>query len=136
MRITRDAELTAMELSRALKKTGFSLVRDLGRSVERPVDPIRKLAEALTMEVKPDDDRVSLDPPRVTRDEAVALCIHHLELAATYFEATPDDGAEAIRDQIRKGTAAGAGRGPAVCDAVMAFINSLDDYYESLKKED
>lgn len=36
---------------------------------------------------------VGVDAPRVTRDRAVELMIHHLELAAMYFEATPEDEA-------------------------------------------
>jgi hypothetical protein len=35
--------------------------------------------------------RVGLDAPRVRRSDAITLMVHHLMLAAMYFEATPDD---------------------------------------------
>lgn len=44
---------------------------------------------------------VGLDAPRVTADEAVELCIHHLQLAAMYFEATPDDTEQLLTEARR-----------------------------------
>jgi hypothetical protein len=35
--------------------------------------------------------RLHIDVPSVTPDEACELVIHHLRLAAAYFEATPHD---------------------------------------------
>lgn len=32
-----------------------------------------------------------IDPPQVTEDEAAVFMIHHLQLAAAYFEVSPPD---------------------------------------------
>lgn len=41
---------------------------------------------------------VHVDAPPVRRSEAVKLMVHHLELAAMYFEATPDTTVDALAE--------------------------------------
>jgi hypothetical protein len=41
-----------------------------------------------------------IDPPLVTRDEATELCVHHMMLAAAYFEVSPDDENKSINQEI------------------------------------
>lgn len=43
-------------------------------------------------------DKMGLDAPRVTRDEALELCAHHIKLATMYFEAVPDMTPEVIEE--------------------------------------
>lgn len=46
-------------------------------------------------------NRVTIDVPPVTEDEAVELMVHHLALAAAYYEAVPEDGA-AVRGEVER----------------------------------
>lgn len=41
-------------------------------------------------------NRYKTDGPKVTGDEAVELCIHHLQLAAMFFMNTPGANTEAL----------------------------------------
>jgi hypothetical protein len=43
-----------------------------------------------------------LDAPRVNHDEAVELFIHHLEMAAMYFQATPTDDCKQITEELSR----------------------------------
>jgi len=40
------------------------------------------------------NERLSYDPPKLTRDEATELCVYHLRQAAALFQLVPDDGNE------------------------------------------
>lgn len=40
--------------------------------------------------------------PRVTRDEATELCVHHLRLAAMYFQATHEDNNKQLEEEITR----------------------------------
>ena len=47
-------------------------------------------------------ETILTDGIRVTRDEAVELCLHHLNLAAKFFEASPDDNNEQINREAER----------------------------------
>ncbi len=44
---------------------------------------------------------IGVDAPRVHPDVAVELMTHHLQLAATYFEATPDNETATLTEMMR-----------------------------------
>jgi len=68
----------------------------------------------------------TIDAPSVTEDEAMDLMLHHLALAAAYFEATPEDmGALAIAASTKF-----PDRIPQ--RAVHLFIEALHADYEAL----
>ena len=75
-------------------------------------------------------DTFGIDVPRVTRDEAVELMVHHLGLAASYFEATPEDAGAQVSDEIRR-----ALDGPAVA-ASLAFATVIHSEFEEMKERD
>ena len=52
-------------------------------------------------------ERLSYDPPKLTRDEATELCVYHLRCAAALFQLTPDDNNEALRAEIIRQNADG-----------------------------
>jgi hypothetical protein len=49
-------------------------------------------------------ERLSYDPPKMTRDEATELCVYHLRMAASLFQLIPDDENEALRREILRQT--------------------------------
>lgn len=49
-----------------------------------------------------DPDAVGLDAPRVHPADAVKLMVHHLQLAAMYFEAVPDEHAPSLAEMARQ----------------------------------
>jgi len=77
---------------------------------------------------------VSLDPMRVTHDEATELLTHMLGLAHMYFQASPDDA----RDEVIRIIA--QREGPSLDGAVMvgalAAYDAWFDHYETLRRED
>lgn len=44
--------------------------------------------------------KTSPDVPKVTSDEATELMVHHLGLAAAYFQCVPDDMNKAVNAEI------------------------------------
>ena len=83
---------------------------------------------------KKSKERVAVDVPRVTRDEAVELVIHHLRLAAMFFEATPDDDAQQLHDEIMR-----ISKGETVApwrDAALKFCHEINAIYNKMAEED
>jgi hypothetical protein len=77
--------------------------------------------------------RVGLDAPRVRRSDAITLMVHHLMLAAMYFEATPDDitpSLDEIMDEANEFRIA-----PKVAAAV-AWLKNIHASYEKMKDDD
>ena len=75
-------------------------------------------------------DTLKVDAPEVTRDEALELMVHHLQLAAMYFEAvrdTPKTRVEVSRllDRDARSRA-----------AALAWYDTIYQYYEALKEGD
>ena len=85
-----------------------------------------------------DDGKVTLAPPRVTKDEEVELCIHHLAMAAMYYEATPDDGNTQIKAEAERMLLDQSipNHVPPALAAGRAFLSAAHSYYEKLKAED
>lgn len=71
---------------------------------------------------------ISIDVPQVI-DEATAtsLMIHHLALAAAYFEATHDDRGRYANEKLQE-----AGLSEGTVKAASSFIDVLCSYYEDL----
>ena len=69
-----------------------------------------------------------VDVPPVTRDEALELMVHHLQLAAAYFEATPEDANDCYVEMGRLM----AGTKPALVGA-RAFYSSLVEHYAKME---
>lgn len=70
-------------------------------------------------------ERIGVDAPRITQDEAERFMAHHLSLAAMYFEATGSDLKDRTSDvfgDVHEGAKA----------AAEAFLRSLDEYYRNL----
>ena len=50
------------------------------------------------------NERLSYDSPKLTRDEATELCVYHLRCAASLFQLVPDDGNEALLQEMHRQT--------------------------------
>lgn len=75
--------------------------------------------------------KLNLDAPTTTADEATEFCVHHLRLAAMYFEAVPDDknrslGLEIIR-QCKDDSRA--------LEPALVWATAIYQYYDRLKRE-
>src|SRR5205814_558921 len=81
--------------------------------------------------------RIGVDARRVTRDEAVELMCHHLTLAVTYYEATPDDDATVLTEteRILSDPEATLSYVPVELAAARAFLREMNKYYARLKQE-
>lgn len=66
---------------------------------------------------------VSVDAPRVHPADAVKLMVHHLALAAMYFEATPAEHAPSLAEMARQLEP------DLVLPAARAFFLTLDAAY-------
>jgi hypothetical protein len=75
-----------------------------------------------------------IDAPRVTRDEATELCVHHMMLAATYFEATPDDDNTSIICEIVR--AVKRSEDDARAQLYTDFARALWKFHEAQKERD
>jgi hypothetical protein len=80
----------------------------------------------------PNRDRIQTDGYNTTPDEAVELCIHHLRLAAMFFEGTPDDKGLQLYGELQ--------RQVPVKDSIMVlaatnFITDLTKSYQELKDD-
>lgn len=74
-------------------------------------------------------EQINVCAPAVTEEQAIALVVHHLQLAAMYFEATPDDRGRSVISQIENEEI------PAPCaGASESFVKSMDAYYRALDR--
>ncbi len=83
------------------------------------------------------DGRIGLgNLPRVTRDEALELMIHHLQMASVYYEAVPgdEDSNRAELERIMGREIVGAYVPPEL-PAARAWLTSMDTSYAQLKKD-
>lgn len=135
MRVTHDMETNRGEIERALRSLGLVIGRDKGRSFERLEEASTLLARALTT-APSEDGRILPDAASVTRDEAVEYVIHHLRLAAMFFECTPDDRGAQIHEEIGRLLRLRGGLSEHVGQAMSAFVETLDTYYEGLRSVD
>lgn len=80
---------------------------------------------------------VNIDAPEVTNDEAIELCIYHLRMAQTYFEASDDGNTDFIKSEydrmVKRSYPAGAL--PVGHKAAMIWIDAIDQEHEDLKQE-
>jgi hypothetical protein len=72
-----------------------------------------------------EEHTVSVDAPRVHPSDAVRLMVHHLALAAMYFEATPSEHAPALAEMARQLDK------DLVLPAARAFFETLDAAYDN-----
>lgn len=76
----------------------------------------------------------------VSRDEAVELCIHHLQLAAAYFEATPHDAGAQLAEEIQRAVRASASGtvpyDPPWARAACAWAEHIRWVFECMKEDD
>lgn len=76
------------------------------------------------------DNTVAIDAPRVRPDVALELMVHHLQLAAMYFEAIPEGPAsfdEMVR-LLREDERALAG--------AREWYDAINQFYEEMKDRD
>lgn len=79
-------------------------------------------------------ERLSYDPPLLTRDEATELCVYHLRCAASLFQLVPDDNNESLRAEIirqTQGDLEACGLQPA-----MLWAAAMWRAYEDMKDND
>lgn len=82
---------------------------------------------------------VHVDFPEVTRDEAIELCCYHLRMAAAYYEATPDDKNAQLHEELERVCMVKGPPGSEDTRALVparAWLDSIWNYYEGLKKDD
>ena len=83
-------------------------------------------------------ERLGLDAPKCTRDEAVELFVHHVQLAAMYFLNAPEDPkAEQVMEELsRKMSHPQSGGGDDYeLPAARLFAMKLTEACEAMKKE-
>lgn len=79
-------------------------------------------------------ERMSYDPPKLTRDEATEQCVYHLRQAAALYQLVPDDDNESLRTEIirqTKGDLDDVDRKPA-----MLWAEAILSAYERMKQPD
>lgn len=79
------------------------------------------------------EGRIGIDARRVTRDEALELMVHHLCLAVSYYEATPEDEA-AVAAEVTRLLAEPGRIGPELTGAT-AFLGALNKFYADLRRQ-
>jgi hypothetical protein len=71
------------------------------------------------------------DAPRVTRDEAVELCVYHLQLASAYFQVVPEGGKE-LHEEIKRKMK----DDHYAYDSAIGWAQSIEAAYEAGKERD
>lgn len=74
-------------------------------------------------------ERFQTDGIAVTRDEAAELCIHHLQLAAKFFEVVAEPSTPRLLEELERLWPEDLGRPGAI-----AFIEAINHSYEEDKK--
>lgn len=82
-------------------------------------------------------ERIESDSFNLSTDEAVEFTVHHLRLAALFFEATPEDAGEQLREEIERMAKLTnpAYRDPWV-EAARAFVDRITHTFEGMRKAD
>lgn len=75
-------------------------------------------------------EKIGLDHVQVTRWQAHELMVHHLQLAAMYFEGVPEEK-EAREELIKL-----LGDDERAVSPALAWYDCIFNYYEKLKKDD
>ncbi len=78
---------------------------------------------------------LGVDPPRVTRDQALELMVHHLELAAMYYEATPKDH-EAVKTEAERLIMEKelVGHVPPALLAMRSWLHTINNVYKEMER--
>lgn len=71
---------------------------------------------------------INVDAPRTTSKQAIELMVHHLQLAAMYFEATPLDVEKLITECLELI----GDDGGSCAKASIAFLRAIDKYFNDL----
>lgn len=79
--------------------------------------------------------RIGVDAPRVSRDMALELMVHHLQLAAMYYEATSADEAANLAEAERLMQSEIPDHDEPARIAMRPWLAALNNYYASLKKK-
>jgi len=72
----------------------------------------------------------------VTEDEAFELMIHHLQMAAAYYEATPEDYDTNYKEMERIMDSGIPGFTTAALKAARAWFYAIDVDYKRMKTDD
>lgn len=80
--------------------------------------------------------KLGVDVPLVTSDEALEFMVHHLSLAAAYYEATGSDEDENYEEMIRL-LFSGVPNYEGPClTAAKVWFQAIRKYYDDLEVED
>jgi hypothetical protein len=77
-----------------------------------------------------------IDMPSVTEDEALELMIHHLSLAAAYYEATSDNQVDNLKEMTRIMDPKIPGYQNPALVAARYWLITLDKHYDEIKDEE
>lgn len=73
--------------------------------------------------------RLSIDVPKITSSEAAILVVHHLALAAAYFEAT---SMESIEKELARARNANSAFPQISLEADRVWLKILSDTYDAI----
>lgn len=82
---------------------------------------------------------VNTDSYTTSRDEALELCIHHLRLAALFFEAGPEplaDWENEMKRIMKKVEGASGRKFPPELKAGLLWLRCMHETYEQMKVDD
>jgi len=81
--------------------------------------------------------KLGIDVPPVTEDEALELMIHHLSLAASYYEATPNNYDNNYKEMERIMTLHNipSYTSPAL-KAARVWLHAIDEDFKRMKNDD
>jgi hypothetical protein len=77
------------------------------------------------------DKTYIVDAPRVGQDEALELMVHHLQLAAMYFEATSEDFEECLAEIKRL-----LEDDPRSAVSAIPWYSAISGFYKEVEKRD
>lgn len=80
-------------------------------------------------------NKLKIDVPPVTQDEALELMVHHLSLAAAYFEAAPENYDDNIKEIERIMTSEIKGFVSPGLKAAKAWLLAMDYTYNEMKND-
>lgn len=79
-------------------------------------------------------ERLSYDPPKMSRDEATELCVYHLRCAAALYQLVPDDNDLAIFMEIERQNIDGLV--DVDINPAKTWVDAIHNAYERMKDND
>ena len=80
--------------------------------------------------------KVGVDVPPVTEDEALEFVIHHLSLAAAYYEATPNDSNNNLKEMERMMASGIQNYETPALKAARAWFSTIEADFERMRNND